>query len=239
MHAYYYKHMQYRKLPCFRGKAPSKTFQNKASPIFFSMQVISRPLPGRRDGLRSVPWLPLGSPPSRSARGGEAWAGLRSAARRSQTGWREATRGVGATGRANWAERDQISWNLSALYFPKPWAVCPPRTPLGCSCWHIREFVINFSDRMLSCSCLITNLDGIQDKHSNFCGSISWQKHDTSMILNRDICSSCIISKIPPLLPNFDECLEFWTWVVYIEKLPPFAITCQLCKLVTLYDFHN
>lgn len=74
-----------------------------------SMELLSKALPARRDGLRSVPLRPLCSPPSHSVPGGGASAAPRSAARRSQTGWRVATRGAGVTGRAGWAERDNIS----------------------------------------------------------------------------------------------------------------------------------
>lgn len=113
------------------GSGPSTIFRNKFTPNFSFTELFSSPLPGQRGGLRSAPWQPLGSPRSRSVPGGGAWAAPRSAARRSPTGWRAATRAVGATGRANWAERDHTSWNSLACYFSKPWSVLPPSAPPG------------------------------------------------------------------------------------------------------------
>jgi len=110
------------------GSAPSKTFKTKLTPHVACTEPFPSPLPGRRGALRSAPWRPLGFPPSRSGPGGGASAVPRCAARRSQTGWRAATQGAGATGLANWAGRDDISF--SAL-FPKAPITSSFKCPTG------------------------------------------------------------------------------------------------------------
>jgi len=81
------------------------------------MHFLSSPLPGPPDDLQSGPSQPLGSPRSRSAHGGGAWAAPRCGARRSRTGWRAATRGAAVTGRASWAQRDRQDEASSTLLF--------------------------------------------------------------------------------------------------------------------------